>query len=230
MRETKNDGSLGLGISCSRSVSYSRSAFMTLSCSGTSRDLPNLVSRMCSTPSVQSMSSRSSLIASPMRRPAAASSPIRRVIGRRPQRLADRLLRRGHDRRDVGVGVEEDLAPALVVGHQAQRGHLGGRVGPAQVAGEPANGGDPPGAGRRDHLGLAGLHPVQGGGDGHGLLAAVVQEGREVRQQIRCLVHLVPQRTAEPQVVIDCLAKIGHAAPPGQGCATARSAVKSTFA
>jgi hypothetical protein len=156
--------------------------------------------------------------------------PDQRVIGHRPQRLGDRLGRRGHDRRDVGVGVEEDLAPAPAIGHQAQRGHLGGRVDAAHIAGEPADGGDPPGADRRDHLGLAGLHPVQRGGDGHSLFAAVVHEGREVRQQIRCLGHLVPQRTAKPQVVIDRLAKFGHAAPPGQGCATARSAVKSTFA
>ena len=120
------------------------------------------------------MSPRSSLIASPIAKARCGQQPDQRVVGRRPQRLADRLLRRGHDRRDVGVGVEEDLAPAPAVGHQAQRGHLGGRVDPAQVAGEAADGGDPPGAGRRDHLGLAGLHPVQRGGDGHGLLAAVV--------------------------------------------------------
>lgn len=49
---------------------------MLLECSGTSRDLPNFDSRISSTPPAQSTSLRSSLIASPIRRPLAASRPI----------------------------------------------------------------------------------------------------------------------------------------------------------
>ena len=47
------------------------------SVTGTSRDLPNFDSRISSTPVDQSMSARSSLIASPIRSPVAASRPIR---------------------------------------------------------------------------------------------------------------------------------------------------------
>jgi hypothetical protein len=50
---------------------------MLLACRGTNRDLPNFDSRISSTPSAQSTSPRSSLIASPIRSPLAASSPIK---------------------------------------------------------------------------------------------------------------------------------------------------------
>jgi hypothetical protein len=50
---------------------------MLLAARGTSRDLPNFDSRINSTPWAQSTSPRSSLIASPIRIPLAASSPIR---------------------------------------------------------------------------------------------------------------------------------------------------------
>lgn len=49
---------------------------MTLACSGTRRDLPNLDSRINKTPWSQSMSARSSLIASPILNPLATRSPI----------------------------------------------------------------------------------------------------------------------------------------------------------
>ena len=54
-----------------------RAPSTVLGCSGTSRDLPNLVSRIRSTPSSRSTSSRSRRSASPMRIPVTASSPIR---------------------------------------------------------------------------------------------------------------------------------------------------------
>lgn len=153
-----------------------------------------------------------------------------RAVGRRSQRRVERLGC-GHHRGDVRVAVEERLAPTLPVGQQAQRRNLGVRVDSAQVAGEAADRGDPPRAHRCHHLVLAALHPGQRGGDGHGGLPTVFHEGDEVRQQPGGLGHLVSEGAAKPQVVVQSFPQRGHAASvPGQDCATARRAVKSTFA
>ena len=61
-----------------------------------------------------------------------------------PQRRGDRGAGRFQQRADVGSGVDERLAPARPVRHQARRRHLRFGVDAGQVAGEAAGGCHPP--------------------------------------------------------------------------------------
>lgn len=56
------------------------------------------------------------------------------------------------------------------------------------------------------------------------------QKGDEPWEQPRRVGQIVPQRAAQPQIVIQMLFERGHRVVPGQGCATDRSDSRSTLA
>jgi hypothetical protein len=74
--ETNRLGADGQGLSRSRRSRYPVSALTVLECSRISRDLPYLESRTMSSPLALSRSSRSRRMASEMRSPVAATSPM----------------------------------------------------------------------------------------------------------------------------------------------------------
>lgn len=102
----------------------------------------------------------------------------------------------------VRVAGRSERRPGIRSGEAAQRGHLGGRVSPAEIAGEAADRGDAPRAHGRHHFTLPLFHPGQRGGDGHTGLPALFQKGDKVRQQPGRLGHLVPEGPAKPQVAL----------------------------
>jgi len=132
-----------------------------------------------------------------------------------------------------GQGVDERLAPARPVRHQARRWHLRSGVDAGQVAGEAA-GSCHPACSECRHPARRWLRcllcPGQRRLDRDRGRAAGVEVGDEAGQQPARLSQFVSERMPELQVVGEGLLEGAHRVVPGQGWATCRSAFGSTLA
>jgi hypothetical protein len=131
--------------------------------------------------------------------------------------------RRGHQRGDVGFGIQVGRGPPRAAGQQASGRNLRSRVDGGQPSGEPADLRQAPGVpapGRRGGQ----RRPAQRQLGGHGVLAGGLGEGGELLQEAARSVQPEAQGTADSQVAGDRLGQAAHRAAPGHGRATADSA------
>lgn len=140
---------------------------------------------------------------------------------------------RGHLRHqclDIASGVDERCPPTLAERDQPERRDFGGRVDAAHMPGEATHHGHPPQPHRACRVSVGSSGPNKRGLDGDRAGADRVQIGHKSGQQPVGVVELVAQRPAQTQILLGVSGQHGHRAAPGQGCATARRAIRSTLA
>jgi hypothetical protein len=150
------------------------------------------------------------------------------LIGRRAQRWPQAAGRRDQ-RVDLGLRVQVRRHSRPAGRQEIGRRDLAAGVDRLQVAGEPTHEpkpGSPPRGVRAGRL----HRPAERQLGADLLRAGALQVLDEVRQQRSVAFELVAQRAADLQVLRKDRVQIGHAAPPGQGNASARSAARSTLA
>jgi hypothetical protein len=130
---------------------------------------------------------------------------------------------------NLGRRVQIRPGPLRLKGQEVRRGHFGARIGGAAIVRKGPHVAQAPGPIRRLRMRRL-LRPGQRqrlGDHGRPLL---LQEPDEREESLARILELEAKGPAHAEVLVRGLAERGHRAPPGQGNASVRNAVRSTLA